>query len=108
MKDRGIVITDDFDFFVDVLKDADGKIVAGLTLGNTLYQNQALILIAQPGEIKSNPLIGVGIENMLNDHDFLGWRRTIRLQMELDGQVVTKIVLGKNQKLEIDAKYSNS
>lgn len=107
MKDRGIVITDDYDFQITVHRDNEAKITAGLTLGNILYQNQAIILLAQPGEIKSSPLVGVGIENILNDEDLLGWQRTIRLQMELDGQVVTRITFGKDQNLEINAKYSN-
>lgn len=107
MKDRGIVITDDYDFQITVQRDNEAKITTGLTLGNILYQNQAIILLAQPGEIKSSPLVGVGIENILNDEDLLGWQRTIRLQMELDGQVVTRITFGKDQNLEINAKYSN-
>jgi len=107
MKGKGIVITDDYDLQISVQRDATGKIISGLVIGNTLYQNQALILIAQPGEIKSSPIVGVGAENMINDQDFLGWRRTIQLQMELDGQSVKKVVFGKNQNLEIDAKYGN-
>lgn len=108
MKDRGILINDDFELQVSVEKDLSGKIVSGLLIGNTLYQNQALILVAQPGEIKSRPIVGVGIENIINDNDFLSWRRVIRIQMELDGQVVSSVKIGKNQILEIDAKYGNS
>ncbi len=107
MKGTGIVLTDDFDLQISVTRDQSGFILSGLVLGNCLYQNQALILIMQPGELKSSPLVGVGAENMLNDEDYLGWRRTIRQQMELDGQVVTNVSFGKNQILEIDAKYSN-
>lgn len=105
MKDKGILINDDFDLKLSVQRDASGKITSGLMLGNTLYQNQALILMLQPGELKLNPIVGVGIENIVADNDVLAWRKNIRQQMELDGQKVKDISFDKDYQLKIDAAY---
>lgn len=107
MKAKGILINDNFELSISIKRDAEGKIVSGLVIGNILYQNQALILIINAGEVKTNPIVGVGIGDIVNDNDYLGWRRRIRQQMELDGQKVTKVSFSQNQKLEIDAKYSS-
>ncbi len=106
MKDKGILIDDDFDLKLNVVKNSAGKITSGLLIGNTLYQNQALILIIQPGELKLNPIVGVGIENIVADNDILAWRKNIRQQLELDGQIVKDVSFDKNYQLSIDATYS--
>lgn len=107
MKGKGILLGDDYDLQIQPVRDDGGKIVSGLMIGNTLFQNQALILSFQPGELKLNPYVGVGIAGMLHGKDYLKWRRTIRQQLEYDGQVVTKVSLNA-KKLEIDATYGNS
>ena len=108
MKGKGILIGDDYDLQIQVVKDATGKIVSGLKIGNTIYQNQALILTFQPGEVKLSPYVGVGISNIINGKDYLGWRKKIRQQLEYDGQEVTKVSFSANDNLNIDAAYSNS
>lgn len=108
MKGTGILLDDTYDLQVIAKRDGTGRIISGLQLGNTLYQNQALILIFQPGEVKLNPLIGAGIEDMLNDQDYLVWRRRIRQQLELDGQLVTGVRFSADRNLIIDAAYPNS
>jgi hypothetical protein len=105
MRGKGIKILDSFELAIDVQLDASGKIDKGMVLGDTLYQNQALILLAHNGEVKSNPLVGVGISDMQLDSDLLGWRQRIRQQMELDGQTVNKIIFKTDKSLQIDAKY---
>lgn len=106
MRGRGILVSNNYDLQINVKKDAAGKITSGLRIGNTLYQNQALILILQPGELKLNPIVGVGLENIVMDNDYLGWRKKIRQQMELDQQDVRDVSFGRNQQLKIDASYS--
>lgn len=103
---RGIGISLDKNFDLDILpvRGADGKIKSGLHLAETLPQNQAIILAIQPGEIKDMPVLGVGIEDMLLDNDWLAWRRKIRMNMELDEQRVKDVKL-QNEKLSIDAEY---
>jgi hypothetical protein len=106
MKGTELLIGDDFDLLIQPVRDSAGKIFKGLQIGNTLFQNQALILLLQPGEIKLSPYVGVGIENIIAGKDILGWRRKIRQQLEYDGQKVTAVNF-KNEKLAIDAQYHN-
>lgn len=93
-------------FKIDVqLKfDDEGKILSGLNLGDTLRQNQALILVLHQGELKERPEIGVGIEDMLLDNDILYWRSRIREQLELDNQSVDKVRITTGG-IEINASY---
>ena len=105
MKGVGIQISNDYDLDIQVSK-VNGKVVSGLTVGKTLYQNQALILMMQAGEIKTSPAVGVGLRNILLDDDKALWRRRIRMQMELDGQQVQSVQIGTDNKLKIDASYS--
>lgn len=78
MRGTGILISDSYDLLMSIKKDSAGKITSGIRIGKTLYQNQALILIIQPGELKLSPIAGVGLENIINDNDYLGWRSCLR------------------------------
>ena len=78
---------------VKVRHDAHGKIIGGLVVGNTLHQNQALLLTLHPGELKGAPAVGCGLADMLLDHNPLMWRAVIRDQMEMDGQRVDRITV---------------
>lgn len=104
MRGIGIALNENFDLDILPVRDMDGKIISGLRLAETLPQNQAIILAIQPGEIKDMPVLGVGIEDMLLDNDWLSWRRKIRMNMELDGQRVKEILLS-NGKIQLDATY---
>lgn len=79
----------------------------GLMLGETTAQCGALILQCHKGEIKELPALGVGISDMLLDHDPLRWRRIIREQLELDGQSVRAITITHSD-IIIDAEYTNA
>ena len=100
---NGIQI-EDYDVTVVVRKDAAGKIAEGLVVGDILRQNQALILVLHKGELKSDPSVGVGLSDILLDHDLLTWKREIREQMELDGQTVGNVSID-NDKIVIDSEY---
>ena len=75
-----------------------------MVLGDVLQQNQALILTLHRGELKESPAVGVGISDMLLDHDPLLWRSRIREQLEMDGQTVNDIKITTNG-VTIDASY---
>ena len=64
MKSIGIQLNENYDLKVQVRRDASGMIVSGLQVGDVTYQNQALILSAQKGEIKESPLTGYGIKKI--------------------------------------------
>ena len=110
-KGKGIQLNDKLtegqilDLKIDVKRDTNGKIAQGLVVGDTLQQNQALILITQPGENKFNPDLGVGITDMLLDHDYLNYRHRIREHFAKDGLKVSRLDLYENKPLRIDANY---
>nr|DAU12499.1 MAG TPA: Protein of unknown function (DUF2634) [Caudoviricetes sp.] len=93
-----------FEIDVQLKFDDEGKILSGLNLGDTLRQNQALILVLHQGELKERPEVGVGIEDMLLDNDTLYWRSRIREQLELDNQNVDKVRITTGG-IEINASY---
>lgn len=100
---RGIQLQD-YDLAVKVEKDNAGKIISGIAIGDTLQQNQALILQMHKGELHEDPSVGVGISDMLLDHDSESWKREIREQMELDGQTVNSVSIEGND-IIIDSTY---
>lgn len=95
---------DGFEPSVKVRYGPDGKITEGLQVGDTLRQNQALILVLHKGELKERPSTGCGIEDMLLDNDPMYWRSLIREQMEMDGQTVSKVAVTKTG-ITIEATY---
>ena len=96
--------TQDFDIKIDIKKGLDGKITSGPEVGDILRQNQALILVMHKGELKENPSVGVGISDIINDHQLDKWRAEIREQLEMDGQKVNSVKLD-NYGLTIEAEY---
>ena len=113
MKDKGIQLIDNNDegTLMDVkiipVRDAFGKIISGFTVGDTLQQNKALLLIFHQGELKFRPDVGVGFEDLLLSSDYLEFRHKIREQFAKDGLKVTKLNLYENQPFLIEASYEN-
>ncbi len=93
------------DLNVDVVRDTDGLIAQGITIGETMNQNQALLLIANAGEIKMHPTIGVAIDELLLDDDYLRIKHRIRDNFSKDGLVVKNINLSNKKPLTIEASY---
>jgi len=96
VKQTGLQISSDLDLLINVEKDSEGLITSGLVIGDTLYQNQYIILSAQKGELKENPLLGVGIEDMANDEDVLPWKKSIREELAKDGMKVDTLTIDKS------------
>jgi hypothetical protein len=105
MKNSGILLNPATgDFEVKVVRDSKGKILQGLQVGEITKQNIALILYMQPGELKEYPTVGVGINNMLLDHDSLLYKHKIRQQLDVEGIRVNRLEInGRN--IGIDADY---
>ena len=89
-KGTGIQLTDNCDIDINVKRE-----------GGTLVHSGIVI-----GELKEAPLMGVGICDMLLDDDPLYWRTEIREQMEMDGQRVENVSIGR-ESIEITAEYSS-
>lgn len=100
---QGIQLSN-YDLAVEVVRDASGRIVSGLVVGDILYQNQALILAFQKGDLKSDVSVGVGIERMLLDNEMLVWEREIQEQLEMDGQTVESVQV-TTKEIKIKARY---
>lgn len=101
---NGIQLTEDYTPIVKVRRDNLGKIVGGLVVGDILEQNQALILSLHPGELKTSPIVGCGISDMLLDNNPLYWRARIREQLEMDGQTVEFVKITRSG-VQIKATY---
>ena len=96
--------TKGYDLKVEVRRDTTGRITQGICLEETTPQNQTMILVANPGDFKEHPAWGIGIEGILNDHNFARWRRNIREQLEADGQQITELEITEDG-LILEAKY---
>ncbi|MBO5428059.1 MAG: hypothetical protein J5996_06500 [Prevotella sp.] len=75
-----------------------------LAVDDILRQNQAFILALHKGELKERPAVGVGISDMLLDHDPIFWRTAIKEQLEMDGQRVGSVRITHTD-IHIDAEY---
>jgi len=68
-----------------------------LQIGDTLHQNQYLILKAQKGELKELPLWGVGIDGLANDNDLVAWKKLIREELQRDGMKVSQLEITQSE-----------
>lgn len=103
-KETGILVDETHDLEIVVTRDAQEKIIAGLQLGDVTNQNIHTILKAQPGEIKESPTVGVGIDNILLDHDYLLYKHKVRQQLDAEGMQVNYLEID-GQNIEINANY---
>lgn len=110
-KDTGIQVVDNtnegtvLDLKINPIRDADNKIISGIAVGNTLEQNKAFIMIAQPNDFKDNPTLGVGFEDNLLGEDLLEYRHKIREEFAKDGLKITKLDLYDLKNAKITAHY---
>lgn len=113
MKRKGIQLVDNndegtvMDLKITPIRNASGKIISGLVVGDTLEQNKALILLAHQGEIKFKPDLGVGLQDMLLSSDYLEYRHKIREHFTKDGLKTTTVELYENKPFKIIAHYDS-
>ena len=92
----------------DILLQNDAEIMISngdFVFGESLLQNQTLILIAHQGDYKAFPEIGVGISDLLLSNQLLEYRHRIRSHFALDGLHVKSLDLHELDKLKIEAEY---
>lgn len=92
---HGILLASGFE-----LKVENGTLV----LGDITGQNQSLLLNAHAGELKHDPIKGVGISDHLESYDFEDLARKIRQQFADDGMVAHRIDI-TNGIMTITANY---
>ena len=79
-----------------------------LQAGYSDEQHKEHLLISQPGQIKEDVSIGVGIEDFLNDSDISGMLAKVREQFEKDGMEVNSISFNEQTgDLNEDAEYTS-
>lgn len=76
--------------------------------GESINQQQALILIAHQGEFKMSPEIGVGIADLLLGEELLEYRHKIRNHFMMDGLKINRLDLYELGKLKIDVEYADN
>lgn len=102
--------TDDgqvFDLKINPVRDASGKILSGIVIGQTIEQNIATMLVMYPGDMKAEPRLGVGLRDALldEDKDLLEYRHRINENFEQDGLKINSLDLYDINKFNIDAEY---
>ena len=99
---KGILLTDNYELDIQVVRDANGLIVSGLQVGNIDYQRVKMIVEAQKGEFKEFPTLGFGVQNYLKSPTTVKQRFITELQKELktDGIHAEVVVTKKNLLLD--------
>lgn len=94
------------DFVFDSATE-DIKIVNGdLAIEDSDQQHTMSIIVANKGDYKSDPAVGVGIEDYLNDDNIEGMLKEIRRQLKYDGMTIEKLTY-VNGSLEIQGNYAD-
>jgi len=88
-----------------LLQDYDLLIENGdIAVGESTRQHQDLLLLADKGEFKQFPTVGVGILRYLETHDTNDLAREIRTEFNRDGMTIDEIKFdGSN--IDIKANY---
>lgn len=98
---QGIVV-EDGDLKIQLIKE-NGLITSGLVIDEVDYQNVDHLVIANKGEFKEHPILGVGAERYLKSvgrQEHL--RREIAIQLEADGYKTKDISVSRTGIIEID------
>lgn len=93
----------------DILLDEDFNPIitnGDFTIGESTYQHQKMLLFAEKGQFKADPLVGVGSRRFLENSKQDDFAREIRQQFYADGMTVKKIQINENLEINIDAQYS--
>lgn len=90
----------------DFLLDDDLQIDNGdFGTGKSDGQHTMHIIVAQKGEYKETPELGVGIDKMLNTEEPMEFLIEAKKNLEYDGMSVQDIAFTDDGKLNINAKY---
>ena len=69
-------------------------------------QHQKLLIVANKGQFRESPTVGVGINNfLLDDGTTEELKQEIILQFELDGMQINDLLIKDVSNVQIDAEY---
>lgn len=94
----------------DFLDDADGDLMirdGHFVIGESTEQHKKDLLIAQKGDYRQHPFVGVGIGDYLEDDELADIGQEIQKQFEMDGMKVKKVEVFEDGKINIEAKYDD-
>ncbi len=92
-----IVLQDDFDLAVN-----NGDFETG---ESTLRHHQCLLL-AEPGNLKMTPAMGVGVRSFMNDDtEAEELKKAIQMNFEADGMTIQKLEVTGRDNINIEATY---
>ena len=92
----------------DILLDTNGDLSfqnGDVVIGYSDNQHQEHILIANKGEYREFPELGVGIEQILDDDDYISVLIEAKKNHEYDGMKINNIKFEENGNLNIDGYY---
>ncbi len=92
----------------DILLDTKGDLSfqnGDVVIGYSDNQHQKHILIANKGEYREFPELGVGIEQILDDDDYISVLIEAKKNLEYDGMKINNIKFEENGNLNIDGYY---
>ncbi|QYS86313.1 oxidase [Flavobacterium oreochromis] len=92
----------------DILLDSNGDLSfknGDLEIGYSNNQHQEHILIANKGEFREFPELGVSIVQMLDDDDYMSVLIEAKKNLEYDGMKINNIKFEANGNLNIDGDY---
>lgn len=97
MTRKGILLSDNGDLLI-----TNGN----LTIGDSDDQNVTSILSAVKGEIKENPLLGVGLINYVNkqNNNLEQLKREVSVNLKADGYNIDRFSLDESGGFSIDYK----
>ena len=77
-----------------------------LVVRDSTEQHQRLLLLAQPGNLRWAPTIGVGLQDYLAGEEMAGLLNKVRQQFQKDGMRVQRVGFNQDITLTIDAHYA--
>ena len=92
----------------DILLDDDDDLIfsdGDFAIGPSDQQHQKHILIANKGEYKAHPEVGVGIIDMLNNDAYTETLIETKKQLQYDGMLIKNVSYNEQGKLIIDGHY---
>lgn len=78
----------------------------GLSVGDTMAQNEYLLIMSSKGEIKEFPAVGAGISDMVGDTGSAEAKRKIREAFRADGITITSLSMTEEGTItRLEASY---
>ena len=91
-----------------ILLDSNGDllIVNGqFGFGDPTQQNQKCLLLAEKGEYRQYPDVGVGINSQLDNEELANLETLIQTEFEKDGMTVASLKIYSNGTINVQASY---